>query len=108
MLPVDRQFVRHGRGSRLIIDGLLLVIFTVLAAGLSLFPVRVVPAFMQEGGALDTGIDQVVSWLGPVSAWVPFDAVAVVFPAVTACVVFSLSVRAIRVGMSLVSGGGGA
>lgn len=91
----------------MIVDGLLFAFFAALAGLVSLFPASALPAFMAPGGSLHSGIAAVVDYMGPVSAWVPFDAVAVVLPAVLASLAFSLTVRAIRFVMSLVSGGGG-
>lgn len=91
----------------MIIDAVLEVLFGSVAFVLLLFPESVVPAFAAEGGALDNGMQAIAGYLEPVSAWVPFDALAVVIPAVSTCLLFSLTVRGIRVAMSFVSGGGG-
>lgn len=91
----------------MIVDAVLGVLFGAVAFVMLLFPESVVPSFASEGGALDTGIQTIAGYLVPVSGWVPFDALAVVIPAVSTCLLFSLTVRGIRVAMSFVSGGGG-
>lgn len=92
----------------MIVDFLLGLVETVVGFILSLMPPVPLPSALEPGGAFDGFVSTVVNTLDPLAVWVPFAAIAQAAGLVLACVLIALVVRAARLVVSHLTGGGGA
>ncbi len=91
----------------MVTDRILAAIAGVLRHVVQLLPEAKLPTFLRPDGVILSLARDLGEKIGPLSLWVPFEAMGTVWSACVLALGVGISVRAVRMIMSLLSGGGG-